>query len=64
MHIKYPGHMTKMAAMPIYGKNHNYFYFCSVAVIFDSQVNDRCPWAASKGSSNYILFVLLSYRFQ
>ena len=22
-----PGHMTKMAAMPIYRKNHKYFFF-------------------------------------
>ena len=27
MFINYPGHMTKMAAMPIYGKNPSKFFF-------------------------------------
>ena len=38
----YPGQMTQMAAMPIYGKNHNYFPFSSD--YFDSQVSFRWPW--------------------
>ena len=38
-----PGHMTKMATMPIYGKNRNYFSFCPDTVLVDSQVSDCCP---------------------
>ena len=35
MYIKYPRHMTKMAAMPIY-----FIFF-----FFYTQMSDGCPWA-------------------
>ena len=36
--------MTKMAVIPIYGKNINKS-LCPVTILVDSQVSDRCPWA-------------------
>ena len=39
MLVGFQGHMTKMATIPIYGKNPNYF------VHLLTQVSDRCPWA-------------------
>ena len=40
IYVGFPGHVTKMAAMPIYHGQNPYHF-----VLVDSQVSDNCPWA-------------------
>ena len=56
----FQGHMTKMATIPIYGKNPN--YFCPVTVLVDSQVSDSCPWATCLYRHWFPLAIDASYK--
>ena len=43
MFINNPGHMTKMAAMPIYGKNPSKFFFSETTGLISTKLEHRSP---------------------
>ena len=52
MLIKNPGHMTKMAAMPIYGKNLSKFFFSGTTGLFSTKLGMK-----HRGLEYYNVFI-------
>ena len=44
MYIRNPGHMTKMAAMPIYGKNPSKIYFSRTSGQISTKLGMKHRW--------------------
>ena len=44
MYIRNPGHMTKMAAMPIYGKNPSKIFFSRTDGLISTKVGVKHRW--------------------
>ena len=44
MYINYPGHMTKMAAMPIYGKNPSKIFFSGTGGTISMKLGMKYQW--------------------
>ena len=44
MYIRNPGHMTKMAAMPIYGKNPSKIFFSRTGGPISKKLGMKHPW--------------------
>ena len=44
MYINNPGHMTKMAAMPIYGKNPSKIFFCGTGGLISMKLGMKHRW--------------------
>ena len=44
MYINNPGHMTKMAAMPIYGKNPSKIFFSRTGVSISKKLGMKHRW--------------------
>ena len=61
MYINYPGHMTKMAATPIYGKNPSKIFFSRTGEQISTKLGMKHPWL--KHYNVYINYdpVLLTY---
>ena len=52
MFINNPGHITKMAAMPIYGKNPSKFFFCGTTGPISTKLDMK-----HKGLEDYNVFI-------
>ena len=44
MYIRNPGHMTKMAAMPIYGKNPSKIFFSRTSGLISTKLGMKHQW--------------------
>ena len=44
MYINEPGHMTKMAAMPIYGKNPSKIFFSGTGGLISTKLGMKHQW--------------------
>ena len=44
MYIRNPGHMTKMAAMPIYGKNPSQIFFSKTSGLISMKLGMKHRW--------------------
>ena len=44
MYIRNPGHMTKMAAMPIYGRNPSKIFFSRTGGLISTKLGMKHPW--------------------
>ena len=44
MHINNPGHMTKMATMPIYGKNPSKIFFSRISGSISKKLGMKHRW--------------------
>ena len=44
MYIRNPGHMTKMAAMPIYGKNPSKIFFSRTGGLISTKLGMKHQW--------------------
>ena len=62
MYINNPGHMTKMAAMPIYGKNPSKFFFSGTTGLISTKLGKK-HWGLEFYNVfiNYDLWMTLTY---
>ena len=52
MYIRNPGHMTKMAAMPIYGKNPSKIFFSRTGGLISTKLGMKHRWV-----KNYNVYI-------
>ena len=62
MYINDPGHMTKMAAMPIYGKNPSKIFFSGTGGPISTKLGQKHQWLKYYNVYiNYDLVMTLTY---